>query len=122
MIQHEFIAIDESHAALLHINERDQSKNWIVPIGRPQSRDMQLIGGNRILIGHHHGYTQFDIKLGRVVKDLASLEGVTAVRRRPNSRFQCSQMKTIESVSSSQYCKSRRFHFSLVSASSFSNP
>lgn len=84
MIQHEFIAIDEGHATLLHINERDQSKNWIVPIGQPAARDMQLIGGGRILIGHHHGYTEFDMALGRLVKEFKSLEGVTAVRRQPN--------------------------------------
>ncbi len=83
-IQHEFIAIDEGHATLLHIDERDQSKNWIVPIGQPAARDLQLIGGNRILIGHHHGYTEFDLTLGRVMKEFKSLEGVTAVRRQPN--------------------------------------
>ena len=83
-IQHNFIAIDEGHATLLHINERDQSKNWIVPIVQPAARDMQLIGGGKILIGHHHGYSEFDITLGRLVKEFKSLEGVTAVRRRPN--------------------------------------
>ena len=84
MIQHEFIAIDEGHATLLHVNERDQSKNWLVPVGQPAARDMQLIGGGRILIGHHHGYSEFDIALGRLAKEFKSLEGVTAVRRQPN--------------------------------------
>jgi hypothetical protein len=84
LIQHEFLAIDEGHATLLHINERDQSKNWLVPIGQPAARDMQLIGGNKILIGHHHGYTEFDIALGRVAKEFKLLEGVTAVRRQPD--------------------------------------
>ena len=83
-IQHEFLAIDEGHATLLHIDERDQSKNWIVPIGQPAARDMQLIGGGKILIGHHHGYTEFDLALGRVMKEFKSLEGVTAVRRQSN--------------------------------------
>jgi len=82
--QHEFLAIDEGHATLLHINERDQSKNWIVPIGQPAARDMQLTGGNIVLIGHHHGYTEFDIALGRIVKEVKSFDGVTAVRRQPN--------------------------------------
>jgi hypothetical protein len=84
MIQHEFIAIDEGHATLLHIDERDQSKNWLVPIGQPAARDMQLIGGGKILIGHHHGYSEFNLALGRLVKEFKSLEGVTAVRRQPN--------------------------------------
>ncbi len=78
------MAIDEGHATLLHINERDQSKNWIVPVGQPAARDMQLIGTGRILIGHHHGYSEFDIARGRLVKEFKSLEGVTAVRRQPD--------------------------------------
>jgi hypothetical protein len=84
LIQHRFICIDEGHATLLHIDERDQSKNWIMPIGQPAARDMQLVGGNRILIGHHHGYSEFDITQGRVVKEFAALEGVTAARRQAN--------------------------------------
>jgi hypothetical protein len=83
-IQHEFVAIDEGHATLLHINERDQSKNWLVPIGQPAARDMQLIGGGKILVGHHHGYSEFDLALGRLTKEFKALEGVTAVRRQPN--------------------------------------
>ena len=55
-----------------------------MPIGQPAARDLQLIGGNKILIGHHHGYTEFDLKLGRVLKEFKSLESVTAVRRQPN--------------------------------------
>ena len=84
MVKHEFIAIDEGHATLLHINERDPSKNWLVPIGQPAARDMQLIGDGIILIGHHHGYSEFDIALGRLTKEFKSLEGVTAVRRQPD--------------------------------------
>jgi hypothetical protein len=83
-IQHEFIAIDEGLGNLLHVNERSPSKNWIVPIGQPQARDMQLVGGNKILIGHHYGYTEFDIATGRIVKELKAFEGVTAARRQSN--------------------------------------
>lgn len=83
-IQHEFICIDEGRATLLHINERDQSKNWLVPVGQPQARDLQLIGGHKILVSHHHGYSEFDLSLGRRVKEFKTLEGVTAVRRQPN--------------------------------------
>ena len=45
---------------------------------------MQLVGGNKILIGHHHGYTEFDIATGKIAKAFASLEGVTAARRQPD--------------------------------------
>jgi hypothetical protein len=83
-VQHEFIALDEGRATLLHINERDPSKNWIVPIGRPQARDMQLVGGGRVLIGHHHGFTEFDIATGKIAEEFSALEGVTAARRQAN--------------------------------------
>ncbi|MGH7951042.1 MAG: hypothetical protein ACREFE_03860 [Limisphaerales bacterium] len=83
-IQHEFLAVDEGLGNLLYVNENAPSKNWIVPIGQPQARDMQLVGGHKILIGHHHGFTEFEIATGKVVKEFKSLEGVTAARRRPN--------------------------------------
>jgi hypothetical protein len=82
-IQHEFIAIDEGLANLLHIDERDPSRNWIAPIGRSQARDMQLVGDGRVLIGHDNGYTEFDIGTGRVLRELATHAGVTSVRRLP---------------------------------------
>jgi len=83
-IQHAFLALDEGCATLLHIDERDPAKNWLVPVGQPQSRDLQLIGGNKILVGHHHGYTEFDLAQGRVVREFTALEGVTAARRQPD--------------------------------------
>lgn len=82
-IKHDFLAIDEGLAQLLHINENDPAKNWIVPVGHPQARDMQLIGGGRVLIGHDHGYSEFDIATGKVAKEVTSYKGVTSVRRLP---------------------------------------
>jgi len=86
MIRHRFLAIDEGLVQLLHIDETDPSKDWIVPIGHPQARDMQLIGSGRVLIGHHHGWSEFDIASGEVLAEFTGLEGVTAVRRQPDGR------------------------------------
>ncbi len=83
-IRHEFLAIDEGLAQLLHIDENDPSKDWIVPTGHPAARDMQLIGNGRVLIGHHHGWSEFEIATGRVLAEVAAYEGVTAVRRQPD--------------------------------------
>ena len=82
-IRHEFLAIDEGLAQLLHIDEREASKNWIVSTGHPQARDMQHVGGDRVLIGHHEGYTEFEIATGKVAKDLIGYKGVTSARRLP---------------------------------------
>lgn len=85
-IRHDFLAIDEGLGTLLHVNEQAPERDWIVPIGRPQARDMQLVGGGRVLVGHHNGWTEFDIATGRAVAGFAGYEGVTAVRRQPDGR------------------------------------
>lgn len=84
VIRHEFVAIDEGLGTLLHVDERDARRNWVVPLGQPQARDMQLVGGHRVLIGHHHGYTEFDLATGRAAKIVTEFTGVTSVRRLPN--------------------------------------
>ena len=83
-IKHRFLAIDEGLATLLHVNESDATQDWVVPIGHPQARDMQLVGNGRVLIGHHHGWSEFDLRDGRVVAEFTAYEGVTAVRRQPD--------------------------------------
>ena len=83
-IRHEFLAIDEGFASLLHVNESDPSHDWTVPIGHPQARDMQLVGNGRVLIGHHLGWSEFEIASGKVVAEFTGYEGVTAVRRQPD--------------------------------------
>ena len=83
-IRHEFIAIDEGLGTLLHVDERNAARNWIVPLGHPQARDLQLIGNGRILVGHHHGYSEFDIASGRRAKEVTAFNGVTSVRRLVN--------------------------------------
>ncbi|MEI7911151.1 MAG: hypothetical protein WCK77_16070 [Verrucomicrobiota bacterium] len=83
-IRHAFLAIDEGLAQLLHIDQSNPSRDWIVPIGHPQARDMQLVGNGRVLIGHHHGWSEFEISTGRLIFEFAAYEGVTAVRRQPD--------------------------------------
>lgn len=84
VIRHRFLTIDEGRAQLLHVDEIDPANDWIVPIGHPQARDMQLVGGGRVLIGHHHGWSEFEIASGRVLSEFTGYEGVTAVRRQPD--------------------------------------
>src|SRR5579864_5755771 len=89
-VKHEFIAIDEGKTNLLYVNENDPAKDWKVPIGKSHPRDMQLVGGNRILIGNVTGYSEFDITSGRRLVDVTNFappaaktdtDEVTSVRR-----------------------------------------
>jgi hypothetical protein len=92
-VKHEFIAIDEGKTNLLYVNENNPEKNWIVPLGKSHPRDMQLVGGNRILIGNVTGYSEFDIATGKRLVDVTNFapadaktdtDEVTSVRRQPN--------------------------------------
>jgi hypothetical protein len=84
MIRHSFVAIDEGRATLLCVDEQAPARDWVVPIGHPAARDLQLIGDGRLLVGHHHGWSEFDLATGRTLFTCAAYEGVTAVRRQPN--------------------------------------
>ena len=91
--QHRFIAIDEGLGNLLYVNEYDSATNWIVPVNRKVGtdsiyapRDMQLVGNNRILIGHTHGYTEYNLTTGAVVRDLLVYDSVSSVRRLPGGQ------------------------------------
>jgi hypothetical protein len=83
-IQHDFLALDEGLDHLFRVNEADPAKNWLVPVGRPTPRDLQLIGGGRVLVGHDKGYTEFDLATGKIAKEVAGYSGVTSARRLPN--------------------------------------
>lgn len=85
-IFHEFIAIDEGLVQLIHIDERDPSRDWASPIPYPQARDMQLVGNGRLLVGHHHGWCEYDVATGELLEDFAIYEGVTAVRRQADGK------------------------------------
>ncbi|PTX91202.1 hypothetical protein DB354_21460 [Opitutus sp. ER46] len=59
---------------------------------------MQLVGCGRVLIGHHHGYTEFDLATGARVKELASLKGVTSVRRLPNGHTRLAGVNLLDAT------------------------
>jgi hypothetical protein len=89
-IKHKFVAIDEGLGRLLYVNEYDSTTNWIDTLNRKVSgdtlsafRDMQLVGNNRILIGHNRGYTEYDLTTGAVKKQLITYDSVSSVRRLP---------------------------------------
>lgn len=83
-IRHDFIAIDEGMSNLFRVDEGDASKNWLVHIGKPHPRDMQLEGGGKLLISHDHGYSEYDISNGAQLTDVSTFHDVSSARRLPN--------------------------------------
>jgi hypothetical protein len=83
-IHHDFLALDEGRGNLLHIDEARPERDWLVPLRHPEARDLQLVGAGRVLVGHHLGYSEFEIATGRVLKEVTSFAGVTSARRLRN--------------------------------------
>jgi hypothetical protein len=83
-IMHKFVAIDEGRSNLLYVNEADSTKNWTVPISQNTPRDLQLIGSNRVLVGHADGYLEVDLATGKILKTVTGFSGATSARRLEN--------------------------------------
>ncbi len=83
-ISHRFLAIDEGRGNLLCVNEADPAHDWHVSVGHLRPRDLQLIGGGRVLLGHANGFAEYDLATGRREFDLGTYANVSSARRLPN--------------------------------------
>jgi hypothetical protein len=86
-IRHDFLAIDEGLSNLMRVDETNPAHNWLVHIGHEHPRDMQLEGGNRLLISHDSGYCEYDIATGARLKDVTSFHDVSTARRLANGHL-----------------------------------
>lgn len=73
---------DEGIAQLSYINVENPKANWYVPV--PAGRDMQLVGGGKVLIGTGSGYEEHDIKTGNKVYEITAFTGTIAAHRLKN--------------------------------------
>jgi hypothetical protein len=83
-VKHDFIAIDEGLSDLMRVDEKEPKKNWLMHIGKPHPRDVQLVGDGRLLVSHDQGYSEYDIATGKLLKDISLYHDVSSVRRFPN--------------------------------------
>ena len=85
-IKHKFIAVDESRDSLVFIDENNPAANWAVKIDK--SRDMQLVGRNRVMLSNTagNGFTEYDLSTRQKVRDIKpqGLWSVQSCRRLPN--------------------------------------
>ncbi len=83
---HVFILADEPLRKILLVNLDDPKKDWDlnIPYG---ARDLQLIGGGKLLVGtldDGGGYHEVDIATGKIVKSVIGFGAVGAVQRLVN--------------------------------------
>ena len=63
-IKHRFLAIDNGQNRLLCVDQREPASGWAVRIPGG-SRDLQLLGHERVLVSHGNGAAEYDLATGR---------------------------------------------------------
>ncbi len=90
-IKHRFIVSDFMHSSLHYVDQTDASKNWTLKLPEV-AFDMQLVGGNRLLVNRSKGYDVYDLAT-RVKTDEFRSEAirdtVRSVRRTADGRTYC---------------------------------
>jgi len=70
-IKHDFICVDNyGNNRLIRVNQYNHAKSWMVEIPKG-SRDLQKLGGNRLLVSHGNGAAIYDIETGKQLKIIA---------------------------------------------------
>lgn len=87
-IKHRFIVSDFMHSSLHYVDQRDPSKNWTLKL--PEiAFDLQLVGGNRLLVNRAKGYDVYDLGTRERVESFQSeavKDTVRSVRRLADGR------------------------------------
>lgn len=73
-IKHRFIVFDEAGHQLVHVDEKDASKNWDKPF-EGRCWDIQLAGDNQLLLATATGYHLVDLATGNIV-DTVTIDGL----------------------------------------------
>ncbi len=79
-IRHRFLAVDESRGQLHYVDENDSSKDWTFKLA-VKHRDLQLVGGNRLLLSTPEGYREYDLADRRMVREVTGYPGGMSARR-----------------------------------------
>lgn len=86
-IKHRFLAADESRSQLIYVDQFEPSKDWTIKTPE-KHRDMQLIGGGKLLVNTDSGYREYDLKTHKEVREVKKdfLRGSMSLQRLPDGR------------------------------------
>jgi hypothetical protein len=84
-VRHRFLAKDESRSKLHYVDQFDPAKSWSLNLPA-KSRDMQLIGNNRLLVSIPNGYHEYELTTRQMAKEVSDpkFAGTMTARRRPD--------------------------------------
>lgn len=81
-LNYRFLGIDEGKKNLLKADTASSRVQWLVSLSDyPQSRDMQRLNNETVLIGYENGYFVCEISTGKILHICDEWNSVTSVRR-----------------------------------------
>lgn len=92
-IKHIFLATDESRKQLLYVNEFDPSDDWTIPL--QGNRDIQVVSSERVIVSISAGYREYEVKTGKMVKEVKVGKGIRSVVRAANGHTFAANAGTI---------------------------
>jgi hypothetical protein len=84
-IRHRFLAVDESRAQLLYVDQADPAKDWTLKL-TAKHRDLQLVGQDRVLLTFPDGYREYRLADQGLAKEVKGYAGATSARRLADGR------------------------------------
>jgi hypothetical protein len=78
-----FLFFDEAGFMLHYVDITKPTEGWSVKI-KNASRDLQVIGNNRVLVGTGVGWTEVDITTGEIKKQITRYDSLLDAQRMPN--------------------------------------
>ena len=84
-IRHRMLIGDESRAQLLYVDQQDPSKDWVLKLPA-RYRDLQLVGGGRVMMNTPDGYREYRLSDRAMIKEVKGYPGAMSARRLPDGR------------------------------------
>ena len=88
--QRRMLIRDEGNSMLHYVNLANPSENWATKT-TGWARGMQLVGGGVVLGGREDGYEEYDLKTGKVLKQVTTFAHTQSAYRMPNGETMLAQ-------------------------------
>lgn len=82
---HRFICVDNDAGQLIHIDQTRAGHDWQVAIPK-DSRDLQRLDGDRVLVGHATGCGIYSLSDGKCLSRVEGFKGVVSAQYRPDRK------------------------------------
>jgi hypothetical protein len=79
---HQELILHNDDGQLLYVNNADPGLNWVVDSG--STRDLQLVGGGRVMVGNSSGWNEYQLSDGARVVQQTGFSGIQSVHRLAN--------------------------------------